>query len=79
MQRPERSDYHLGALIKEERRLILVPVDPAEPWEAFRRMRSWMRTAKKPVEVDIFRAPGSAHSAAKVVSMESWRARASGA
>lgn len=79
MQRPERSDYHLGALIKEERRLMLVPVDPAEPWEAFRKLRSWMRTTKKPVEVDLFRAPHSIRSVAKVVSIESWRARASGA
>ena len=44
----EGSDY-LGARLGEEQRLVLVPMDPARPWAAFRRMRAWMkRTPMKP-------------------------------
>ncbi len=39
---PNRPGY-LGAMLDSERRLVLVPLDPEEPWAAFRRMRSWMK------------------------------------
>lgn len=76
VQRPQRLDY-LGALIREERRLVLVPLDPREPWEAFRKMRSWMRVAKKPAEVDVFESPQPIQAAAKIISLDTWRAKAS--
>ena len=38
----EGSDY-LGARLGDEQRLVLVPLDPARPWAAFRRMRAWMK------------------------------------
>jgi len=50
----ERPGY-LGAMLDSERRLVLVPLDPDQPWIAFRRLRSWMKrrkaTTRSPVEV----------------------------
>ena len=51
-QQDERPEY-LGALLEGERRLVLVAMDPQEPWEAFRRMRSWMRQMKSTAEADV--------------------------
>lgn len=39
----EGPDDYLGARLGEEKRLVLVPLDPDKPWAAFRRMRAWMR------------------------------------
>ena len=39
------SDY-LGAMLGDERRLVIVPLDPEQPWAAFRRIRARMRSVK---------------------------------
>lgn len=39
----EGPDDYLGARLGEEKRLVLVPLDPERPWAAFRRMRAWMK------------------------------------
>lgn len=55
----ERPGY-LGAMLDKEHRLVLVPLDPQEPWTAFRRMRSWMKRSRKgsaDTSVDVFKAP----------------------
>lgn len=55
----ERPGY-LGAMLDEERRLVLVPLDPERPWVAFRRMRSWMKRSRKGAarsRVGVFTAP----------------------
>jgi hypothetical protein len=36
-------DDYLGARLGEDKRLVLVPLDPDRPWVAFRRMRAWMK------------------------------------
>ncbi|MGH2727469.1 MAG: hypothetical protein ACRDKS_10920 [Actinomycetota bacterium] len=41
----DRSGY-LGAMLDENRRLVLIPLDPERPWAAFRRMRAWMKRAR---------------------------------
>ena len=50
---------YLGAMLDEEQRLVLVPVDPERPWVAFRRMRSWMKHSRKggAQAVDMFKPP----------------------
>lgn len=50
----QRKHDYVGALIQAERRLVLVPMDPQEPWEAFRALRTWMRRKKLPAEVGMF-------------------------
>jgi hypothetical protein len=55
----ERPGY-LGAMLDKEHRLVLVPLDPTEPWTAFRRMRWWMKRSRKGAvntSVDVFEAP----------------------
>lgn len=37
-----RSDY-VGAFIEDDRKLTLVAIDPADPWEAFRSLRRQMK------------------------------------
>lgn len=54
---------YLGAMLDSEQRLVLVPLDPAEPWTAFRRMRSWMKRSGKGTartSVGVFNAPPEA-------------------
>jgi hypothetical protein len=58
----ERPGY-LGAMLDAEHRLVLVPLDPQEPWTAFRRMRSWMKRSRKGTartSVGVFTAPPEA-------------------
>lgn len=59
--REEDKDHpgYLGAMLGDEQRLVLVPVDPERPWVAFRRMRSWMKRSRKgrAQAVDMFRVP----------------------
>jgi hypothetical protein len=45
----DRNDTpgYLGAMLDEERRLVLVPLDPEQPWAAFRMMRSWMKRSRR--------------------------------
>jgi hypothetical protein len=55
----ERPGY-LGAMLDAEHRLVLIPLDPEEPWTAFRRMRTWMKRSRKGpawTSVGVFTAP----------------------
>jgi hypothetical protein len=70
MQTSARSDY-VGALIEEERRLVLVSVDPNEPWEAFRALRREMRRASKPTAIGMFHTETPLGHAAEVISLDS--------
>lgn len=66
----DRSDY-LGAILDENRRLVLVPLDPDRPWAAFRRMRAWMKGARprtpKPM-AEIYEKPDES-SGAQVIPL----------
>lgn len=67
----EQPEY-LGALIEgDQRRLVLVPMDPKEPWAAFRRMRTWMRETKSEAtpSLDVFSAPKPLETKAKVIPL----------
>jgi len=70
----ERPDY-VGALIEDERRLMLVSVDPQEPWEAFRRLRRALRKdpAREKAVIDIFEAAGPLEYTADVIPLASRR------
>jgi hypothetical protein len=67
------SAKYLGAMIPGEQRLVLVPLDPQEPWAAFRRMRTWMKEARQNASVDLFEAPASLTPTAKVIPLDSRR------
>lgn len=70
-QADERADY-LGAMLSKQSRLVLVPMDPKEPWEAFRRLRSWMKqtsTTDDLPAVDVFEAPATLTNNAKVIPL----------
>lgn len=70
----QRPDY-VGALIDDERRLVLVSVDPDEPWEAFRRLRRRMRkdpSSTKAV-IDIFNAAAPLEHSADIIPLASRR------
>ena len=70
-QAENRAEY-LGAMLSEQSRLVLVPMDPKEPWEAFRRLRTWMKQSAKAGDmpaVDVFEAPVSLTSTAKVIPL----------
>jgi hypothetical protein len=61
MRREEdEGPAYLGARIEEEKRLVLVPLDPERPWIAFKRMRAWMKRSHSHPDrtsVDVFTAP----------------------
>jgi ribosomal protein L13 len=60
----EEQAGYLGAILEEENRLVLVPLDPDRPWAAFRRMRSWMkRSRERTTSVDVFTAPEASEDA----------------
>lgn len=68
-QRSERAEY-LGAFLEGERRLVLVPMDPKEPWAAFKRMRSLMRQEKTAkAEVGVFAPETPLETEAKVIPL----------
>ena len=69
-QNSEQPEY-LGALLEKESRLVLVPMDPKEPWAAFRRMRTWMRETKseETPALDMFTAPKPLETQAKVIPL----------
>ncbi|MCA1833189.1 MAG: hypothetical protein LC750_10790 [Actinobacteria bacterium] len=67
-QRSEQPEY-LGALIEGEQRLVLVPMDPKEPWAAFRRMRSWMQQEQAKAELDVFAPAAPLETEAKVIPL----------
>lgn len=67
---------YLGAFMPEERRLVLVSMDPKDPWEAFRRMRRVMRTREEAggsAILDIYEAPAPLEHQAQIISLESRR------
>jgi hypothetical protein len=70
-QADERAEY-LGAMLSKQSRLVLVPMDPKEPWEAFRRLRTWMKqstTTEDLPAVDVFEAPIALTNTAKVIPL----------
>ncbi len=68
-----RSEY-VGALISDERRLVLVSVNPEEPWEAFRKLRRVMRRENATaLTTAIYEAPTPIERQADVISLESRR------
>jgi hypothetical protein len=69
-----RTDY-VGAFLEEERRLMLVAVDPSEPWEAFRKLRRAMRRTKQPESATLamFEAEAPIEHNADVISIGSRR------
>jgi hypothetical protein len=71
-QAEERAEY-LGAMLSKESRLVLVPMDPKEPWEAFRRLRSWMKQSETLDDlpaVDVFEAPAAlTNTNAKIIPL----------
>lgn len=73
-RKSQRYEY-LGALIRDERRLVLVPVQPSDPWEAFQRLRSWMKQSHNRVEIDLFESRAPIESEAKVIALDARRRR----
>lgn len=69
MHTVEESANYLGAMIPGEKRLVLVPVDPQEPWAAFKRMRSWMKESKTEASVDLFQTRATLDHTAKVIPL----------
>lgn len=69
----EDTAKYLGAVIPGEKRLVLVPLDPQEPWAAFKRMRTWMKDSKHPANVDLFEAPVALDYTANVIPLDSRR------
>ncbi|MFN2614480.1 MAG: hypothetical protein ABR552_06650 [Actinomycetota bacterium] len=69
-----RTEY-LGAFLEEERRLMLVAVDPAEPWEAFRKLRRTLRrtTKAESATLGLFESAKPIEHAADVISIGSRR------
>lgn len=68
-----RTEY-VGALFADEARLMLVPVTPDEPWEAFRQLRKALRRTKKsePV-IALYESDAPIEHQADVISLESRR------
>ena len=68
-----RTEY-VGALFRDEARLMLVPVTPEEPWEAFRQLRKAIRRTKKndPV-IGLYEADAPIEHQADVISLASRR------
>ncbi|GAC1414275.1 MAG: hypothetical protein NVSMB57_09880 [Actinomycetota bacterium] len=72
MNSAEPSTKYLGAMIPgAEQRLVLVPLDPAEPWAAFKRMRTWMKDSRttESASVSLFESPASLAPEAKVIPL----------
>lgn len=68
-----RSEY-VGALLADERRLVLVSVDPDQPWDAFRELRRAMRREHpSAISTAMFAAPTPIEHHADVISLESRR------
>src|SRR5438309_2052385 len=69
-----RTDY-VGAYLEDEHRLMLVAVDPAEPWEAFRKMRRALRRTKKAEQATLalFETEAPIDHSAEVISLSSRR------
>ncbi|HEX9697698.1 MAG TPA: hypothetical protein VGB64_15455 [Actinomycetota bacterium] len=73
---PEDSAKYVGAMIADEKRLVLVPLDPQEPWAAFKRLRTWMKDSKAtqmPSSINLFETTTSLTDEAKVIPLDSRR------
>lgn len=75
MQSTPAPTGYVGALIEDERRLVLVPVDTEEPWEAFRTLRRAMRKENKDSQVSLgmYESPAPIGHQADVIEIESRR------
>lgn len=71
MTTADSSTKYLGAMMPGEQRLVLIPLDPQEPWAAFKRMRTWMKDthSAESASVDLFEAPTSLTPSAKVIPL----------
>lgn len=72
----EDSAKYVGAMIADEKRLVLVPLDPQEPWAAFKRLRTWMKDSKAAqtqASIDLFESSASLADTAKVIPIDSRR------
>ena len=69
---PAQSEY-VGALIEDERRVVLVSVDPDNPWEAFRRLRKQMRRERKPASMALYETGSPIEHTADVIDLSSRR------
>ncbi len=69
-----RADY-VGAFIEDERRLTLVAIDPADPWEAFKSLRRSLRRNDRAAEarIALFEADQPLEHTADVISIASRR------
>lgn len=67
-----RSEY-VGALITDERRLVLVPVSEDDPWEAFRQLRKTMRRERKAAEIALYETSAPIEHSAEVIDLSSRR------
>ena len=68
------SDY-IGAHFQDERRVVLVSVDPDEPWEAFRQLRRRMRRERNGGRstVGMYHAEAPIDHSAEVIPLSSRR------
>lgn len=58
----ECAEY-VGALLEDEQRLVLVPMDGQDPWEAFKQLRRWMISAQPAAaKLALFEAPTALES-----------------
>lgn len=74
MRTAQEQTGYVGALIEDERRLVLVPVDSEEPWEAFRTLRRVMRKEKaSQVTLGMYESPAPIEHRADVIEIESRR------
>lgn len=71
--RAEDTTRYLGAMIPGEKRLVLVPLEPGEPWAAFKRLRSWMKDSKKTASVDVYETPAGLEESATVIDLNARR------
>lgn len=72
----EDSAKYVGAMIADEKRLVLVPLDPQEPWAAFKRLRTWMKDSKaapSQARIDLFESTAALADDAKVIPLSSRR------
>lgn len=74
MQQTLASDY-IGAHFKDQNRVLLVSVDPDEPWEAFRQLRRRMRRERHggAASMSLFHSESPINHAADVIPLASRR------
>ncbi|HEX9775579.1 MAG TPA: hypothetical protein VGB83_08360 [Actinomycetota bacterium] len=72
MTKPERAGY-VGALMEDQNQAVLVPIDPADPWEAFRTVRRTMRKSRGKASFALYEADGPLEATANVIDLRSRR------